>query len=373
MAYVQSLGPVGRRPAAPGATWSRRTHESQLDRPARRLGHRLRGPGRGAEDHRAARCTSAPGSRRVPTSLGKVLLAGLSRTSWRRCWPSRAGPGWRRAGGRSGRARRGAARGAGPGLGAHRRAARAGIRSVAAPLRDGAGRVVAAMNVTVHAAETSVRDADRRLPAAAAARPPAGSAPTSRCATRCRHTVAARRPDRVRPLDTAQARIADSDLDGQTSAIRTRGDWMSQDTGDARPGPARGAPGRRLLPDPRRAVREHAAGRHGRRGHQGGEPRRRRHPHLGAAGPRRRRRPTTWRSTATSARSRSTSRTPPTWPWPASWPARADVVIENFKPGGLAKFGLDYDSVAAQQPGRRLRLDQRLRLRRRRQRCPATT
>lgn len=31
-----------------------------------------------------------------------------------------------------------------------------GIRSIAAPLRDGAGRVVAAMNVTVHAAETSV-------------------------------------------------------------------------------------------------------------------------------------------------------------------------------------------------------------------------
>ncbi len=31
-----------------------------------------------------------------------------------------------------------------------------GIRSVAAPLRDGAGRVIAAMNVTVHAAETSL-------------------------------------------------------------------------------------------------------------------------------------------------------------------------------------------------------------------------
>ena len=31
-----------------------------------------------------------------------------------------------------------------------------GIRSVAAPLRDGEGRVVAAMNVTVHAAETPV-------------------------------------------------------------------------------------------------------------------------------------------------------------------------------------------------------------------------
>ncbi|GAB2736197.1 CaiB/BaiF CoA transferase family protein [Nocardioides pakistanensis] len=31
--------------------------------------------------------------------------------------------------------------------------------------------------------------------------------------------------------------------------------------------------------------------------------------------------------------------------------ARADIVIENFKPGGLSKFGLDYDSVAAGNPG----------------------
>ena len=30
--------------------------------------------------------------------------------------------------------------------------------------------------------------------------------------------------------------------------------------------------------------------------------------------------------------------------------ARADIVIENFKPGGLAKFGLDYDSVRALNP-----------------------
>ncbi|GAA1422917.1 CoA transferase [Agrococcus citreus] len=29
---------------------------------------------------------------------------------------------------------------------------------------------------------------------------------------------------------------------------------------------------------------------------------------------------------------------------------RADIVIENFKPGGLEKFGLDYDSVAATNP-----------------------
>lgn len=31
--------------------------------------------------------------------------------------------------------------------------------------------------------------------------------------------------------------------------------------------------------------------------------------------------------------------------------SRADVMIENFKPGGLAKFGLDYASVAAGNPG----------------------
>ncbi|HEV7711852.1 MAG TPA: CoA transferase, partial [Asanoa sp.] len=30
---------------------------------------------------------------------------------------------------------------------------------------------------------------------------------------------------------------------------------------------------------------------------------------------------------------------------------RADVMIENFKPGGLARFGLDYDTVAAGNEG----------------------
>ena len=30
---------------------------------------------------------------------------------------------------------------------------------------------------------------------------------------------------------------------------------------------------------------------------------------------------------------------------------RADVVIENFKPGGLARYGLDYDTVSATNPG----------------------
>ena len=53
---------------------------------------------------------------------------------------------------------------------------------------------------------------------------------------------------------------------------------------------------------------------------------------------------------------------------------RADVVVENFKPGGLARFGLDYDAVAAGNPRRRLRLDQRLRQRAPGpRRCPATT
>jgi len=30
---------------------------------------------------------------------------------------------------------------------------------------------------------------------------------------------------------------------------------------------------------------------------------------------------------------------------------RADVLVENFKPGGLARFGLDYESVAVSNPG----------------------
>ena len=30
---------------------------------------------------------------------------------------------------------------------------------------------------------------------------------------------------------------------------------------------------------------------------------------------------------------------------------RADVLVENFKPGGLARFGLDYDSVSTDNPG----------------------
>jgi IclR family transcriptional regulator, pca regulon regulatory protein len=93
----------------------------------------------------------------APTSLGKVLLAGLAPDVLDRALaePSRADV---RARWQPERAE----------LDAVLREVRArgwaltdeqlapGIRSVAAPLRDGDGRVLAAMNVTVHAAETSL-------------------------------------------------------------------------------------------------------------------------------------------------------------------------------------------------------------------------
>ena len=41
--------------------------------------------------------------------------------------------------------------------------------------------------------------------------------------------------------------------------------------------------------------------------------------------------------------------------------ARSDVVIENFKTGGLAKFGLDYAGLSKDNPKRHLLLDHRLR------------
>ena len=93
----------------------------------------------------------------APTSLGKVLLAGLDPEALRgvMAQPSRSGV--------TARWRPDLAE-----LDAALRDVRAkgwcltdeqlalGIRSVAAPLRDGEGRVVAAINVTVHAAETTV-------------------------------------------------------------------------------------------------------------------------------------------------------------------------------------------------------------------------
>ena len=93
----------------------------------------------------------------APTSLGKVLLAGLEPEELDRAVaePSRSGvrPRWRPdreeldAVLREVRAR---------GWALTDEQLAPGIRSVAAPLRDGGGRVTAAVNVTVHAAETSV-------------------------------------------------------------------------------------------------------------------------------------------------------------------------------------------------------------------------
>jgi IclR family pca regulon transcriptional regulator len=92
-----------------------------------------------------------------PTSLGKVLLAGLSADELDRALaePSRVGvtPRWQ-----PDRAELDAVlrdvRAKGWALTDEQLAP--GVRSVAAPLRDGTGRVIAAMNLTVHAAEISV-------------------------------------------------------------------------------------------------------------------------------------------------------------------------------------------------------------------------
>ena len=93
----------------------------------------------------------------LPTSLGKVLLAALDPDEADRvlAQPTRSGltPRWQ-----PDRAERDAAlrevRARGWAL-TDEQLAR-GIRSVAAPLRDGSGRVIAALNVNAHAAETSV-------------------------------------------------------------------------------------------------------------------------------------------------------------------------------------------------------------------------
>jgi IclR family transcriptional regulator, pca regulon regulatory protein len=91
------------------------------------------------------------------TSLGKVLLAGLAPADLEATLaePSRSGiePRWRPSRKELDRALRDV-RAKGWALTDEQLAP--GIRSVAAPLRDGDGRVVAAMNVTVHAAETPV-------------------------------------------------------------------------------------------------------------------------------------------------------------------------------------------------------------------------
>jgi IclR family pca regulon transcriptional regulator len=102
----------------------------------------------------------------LQTSLGKVLLAALPAADVQRVLaePSRSGvePRWqpdpreREQVLREVRAR---------GWALTDEQLAPGIRSVAAPLRDGGGRVVAAMNVTVHAAETTMQQlTEQHLP-----------------------------------------------------------------------------------------------------------------------------------------------------------------------------------------------------------------
>src|SRR5215831_6861676 len=93
----------------------------------------------------------------MQTSLGKVLLAALPPGEAQRVLaePSRSGIPPRIAfSGEECAARLREVRARGWALTDEELAA--GIRSVAAPLRDGEGRVIASMNVTVHAAETPV-------------------------------------------------------------------------------------------------------------------------------------------------------------------------------------------------------------------------
>src|SRR5262252_6176974 len=93
----------------------------------------------------------------MQTSLGKVLLAALPPGEAERALavPSRSGitPRWQPdEAGRAAELRDVRARG----WALTDEQLAPGIRSVAAPLRDGSGRVIAAMNVNVHASETSV-------------------------------------------------------------------------------------------------------------------------------------------------------------------------------------------------------------------------
>ena len=84
--------------------------------------------------------------------------------------------------------------------------------------------------------------------------------------------------------------------------------------------------------------------------------------------------PITTPATAASARSRSTSTTAEGASIVRRLAAHADVLIENFKVGGLAKYGLDHAGLRALNPRLDLLLDHRLRPGRPlRARAPATT
>ena len=167
--YIATLGHLGAGPAPPrGAGGADRRVE--LDVAARRQRHRVRGPGAGAEDHRPRRCTSAPGSppsrrrwatscwptcrrRELPARAQDAVAVGHHPA--RDADPpasSSASSRWCASG--AGRCRTSGCRSA---------SGRSPRRSATRP-----GRTVAAVNVTVHAAETSVAELKTPAPAAAA-------------------------------------------------------------------------------------------------------------------------------------------------------------------------------------------------------------
>ena len=95
------------------------------------------------------------------------------------------------------------------------------------------------------------------------------------------------------------------------------------------------------------------AGRPGRRRGQGRAARRAATaPASGARRSSAARRPTSSRSTATSGRSRSTSSDPDGGAVVERLVAASDVVIENFLPGAAERYGVDPESVRADQPPR---------------------
>ena len=127
---------------------------------------------------------------------------------------------------------------------------------------------------------------------------------------------------------------------------------------------------RRLLPRARRAALHDDARRPRRRRGEGRAPRRRRrHARVGPAVASTRARRTTSGSTATSARSRSTSRTPATSRWPSASRPAPTSSSSRSGPGTIDRLGLGYDDGARGEPGRRLLLDQRVRLGRARRRA----
>ena len=159
---------LGHRPPAPGGR-SSRAPGAPLDGPAGRLGHRLRRPGVGAQDHRPAGRHRHALPRRPRPRRARCCSPPSPRGAGRRARPAQPrGPPASTSAARVERLREELvgvrARGWASPTRSWRRASLGRV-----PVRDGRGAVRAAMNVTVHAAETSTAHAASGAPAPAAA------------------------------------------------------------------------------------------------------------------------------------------------------------------------------------------------------------